>query len=196
MKEQSNHLYELIQNQIKSVIQNLSVQQSSDRLASDISDALENLSILNEQLQTELEKLKANSEWKRFTIAFYGETNAGKSTLIEALRLQLGEKTKLESQQKFKEIQKQFGLSQEAFDEVRRVIMDTETALNSIEMELDEISKKFSDLVMKAELSVRHVEEQTTQEAAALKYQHTELLKQLESDVIKLNDLLVKIIND
>lgn len=35
----------------------------------------------------ELESLKNNEEWEKFTIAFYGETGAGKSTLIECLRL-------------------------------------------------------------------------------------------------------------
>ncbi|WRD01991.1 hypothetical protein E5K74_03480 [Helicobacter pylori] len=35
----------------------------------------------------ELESLKNNEEWENFTIAFYGETGAGKSTLIECLRL-------------------------------------------------------------------------------------------------------------
>ncbi len=35
----------------------------------------------------EFESLKNNEEWENFTIAFYGETGAGKSTLIECLRM-------------------------------------------------------------------------------------------------------------
>ncbi|MDU9776032.1 hypothetical protein [Helicobacter pylori] len=42
----------------------------------------------------ELESLKNNEEWENFTIAFYGETNAGKSTLIECLRLFFKERSK------------------------------------------------------------------------------------------------------
>ena len=32
-----------------------------------------------------LKELEQNSDWNIFTIAFYGETNAGKSTIIETL---------------------------------------------------------------------------------------------------------------
>jgi DNA repair ATPase RecN len=163
MSELSNETYELIQNKIQSVIQRLSEQQREGRLAKDISGAIENLAQLNNQIQAELEKLKASSEWKRFTIAFYGETNAGKSTLIEALRLQLGEKTKQESQRRFKEIQQRFGLTQEAFDEVRRVIMDTERAIEVVRQELAGLSKKYAVPIMQAELAVSQEEENAVQ---------------------------------
>ncbi|GAA9994459.1 hypothetical protein VN1199_05190 [Helicobacter pylori] len=42
----------------------------------------------------ELESLKNNEEWENFTIAFYGETGAGKSTLIECLRMFFKNKVK------------------------------------------------------------------------------------------------------
>ncbi|EKJ3458619.1 hypothetical protein PHB61_000800 [Campylobacter jejuni] len=45
----------------------------------------------------ELESLKNNEEWENFTIAFYGETNAGKSTLIEGLRIFFKEESKKKS---------------------------------------------------------------------------------------------------
>lgn len=51
----------------------------------------------------ELEKLKKNQNWNTFVIAFYGETNAGKSTLIEALRLYFNEETKMQQQREFEE---------------------------------------------------------------------------------------------
>ena len=55
-------------------------------------------------VENDLKGLEENGEWDRFTIAFYGETNAGKSTVIEALRIALKEKTKLEAQEKFKSL--------------------------------------------------------------------------------------------
>ncbi|QHQ18955.1 hypothetical protein GMW71_00195 [Pectobacterium brasiliense] len=192
MSELSNQIYELIQKQIQSIIQKLSEQQSKGRLAEDISCAMENLNLLNNQIQAELEKLKASSEWKRFTIAFYGETNAGKSTLIEALRLKLGEKTKQENQRKFKEIQQQFGLTQEAFDEVRRVIMDTEQAIKEAHQELAALSQKYAAPIMRAELAVSKEEENAMQESAALDMQHTKAISDLESEIFKLNGLLEK----
>ncbi|EJB78086.1 hypothetical protein HPHPA27_0721 [Helicobacter pylori Hp A-27] len=52
----------------------------------------------------ELESLKNNEEWENFTIAFYGETNAGKSTLIECLRLFFKERSKVVQQERFKRL--------------------------------------------------------------------------------------------
>ncbi|WP_232729469.1 AAA family ATPase [Helicobacter pylori] len=52
----------------------------------------------------ELESLKNNEEWENFTIAFYGETGAGKSTLIECLRLFFKERSKMNEQERFKRL--------------------------------------------------------------------------------------------
>ncbi len=52
----------------------------------------------------ELESLKNNEEWENFTIAFYGETNVGKSTLIECLRLFFKEQSKMDQQERFKRL--------------------------------------------------------------------------------------------
>lgn len=50
----------------------------------------------------ELESLKNNEEWENFTIAFYGETGSGKSTLIECLRMFFKEQSKINQQERFK----------------------------------------------------------------------------------------------
>ncbi|MCQ2876652.1 50S ribosome-binding GTPase [Helicobacter pylori] len=52
----------------------------------------------------ELERLKNNEEWENFTIAFYGETGAGKSTLIECLRMFFKEQSKVDQQERFKRL--------------------------------------------------------------------------------------------
>ncbi len=52
----------------------------------------------------ELESLKNNEEWENFTIAFYGETGAGKSTLIECLRIFFKEQSKVVQQERFKRL--------------------------------------------------------------------------------------------
>ncbi|MFP6268637.1 AAA family ATPase [Helicobacter pylori] len=52
----------------------------------------------------EFESLKNNEEWENFTIAFYGETGAGKSTLIECLRLFFKERSKMDQQERFKSL--------------------------------------------------------------------------------------------
>ncbi len=52
----------------------------------------------------ELESLKNNEEWENFTIAFYGETGAGKSTLIECLRMFFKEQSKVVQQERFRQL--------------------------------------------------------------------------------------------
>ncbi|GAA8881846.1 hypothetical protein VN0909_06100 [Helicobacter pylori] len=67
-------------------------------------EALEVFQKLESKSLKELESLKNNEEWENFTIAFYGETGAGKSTLIECLRLFFKEPGKMDQQERFKRI--------------------------------------------------------------------------------------------
>ncbi|CNI73447.1 ATPase involved in DNA repair [Yersinia frederiksenii] len=190
MSELSNEIYDRIQCQINIVIQKLSIQQDNNRLGDDISTAIESLNKLNDKLQAELEKLKENSEWKCFTIAFYGETNAGKSTLIEALRLQLGEKTKRENQKIFKELQQQLGLTQKEFDDVRYTILNAEKEIEIVHQEISELLEKYVVPIMKAELAVREIEGKNAQEYAQLVEGHSIVINELESEIKKLNELI------
>lgn len=49
---------------------------------------------MQKQFTKELEELERNVEWDTFTIAFFGETNAGKSTIIESLRILFDEESR------------------------------------------------------------------------------------------------------
>lgn len=67
-------------------------------------EALEVFQQLELKSLKELESLKNNEEWEDFTIAFYGETGAGKSTLIECLRMFFKEQSKVDQQERFKRL--------------------------------------------------------------------------------------------
>ncbi|WRE69290.1 50S ribosome-binding GTPase [Helicobacter pylori] len=67
-------------------------------------EALKVFQKLERESLKELESLKNNEEWENFTIAFYGETGAGKSTLIECLRLFFKEQSKVVQQERFKRL--------------------------------------------------------------------------------------------
>ncbi|MGN8481048.1 GTPase [Helicobacter pylori] len=67
-------------------------------------EALKVFQQLERKSLKELESLKNNEEWENFTIAFYGETGAGKSTLIECLRLFFKEQSKVVQQERFKRL--------------------------------------------------------------------------------------------
>lgn len=75
----------------------------------------------SKQLYPALEQLAKNQEWDKFNIAFYGETNAGKSTIIETLRIYLKEKSKLDSIEEYKKFKNK---------------------LEALLMEVDELSKQ------------------------------------------------------
>lgn len=45
------------------------------------------LQILQNTFNQKLAYLQEHAEWDKFTLAFFGETNAGKSTIIESLRI-------------------------------------------------------------------------------------------------------------
>lgn len=159
METESNFIYEKIASQIEVVIDNLSRQNAKDKIDKDISFAINNLYKLNGIIQKELNELKKISEWKKFTIAFYGETNAGKSTLIEALRIFLKEKSKVESQKKFKELAEKSGLTEEAFCKVRQIIMSKEKAIEEVQEILNKLDQKYAESIMRAEVEVRHLSE-------------------------------------
>ncbi|GAA7473213.1 hypothetical protein ID1076_07580 [Helicobacter pylori] len=67
-------------------------------------EALEVFQKLESESLKELESLKNNEEWENFTIDFYEETGAGKSTLIECLRLFFKERSKINQQERFKQL--------------------------------------------------------------------------------------------
>ncbi|GHR53142.1 hypothetical protein VN0495_09730 [Helicobacter pylori] len=75
---------------------------ADERLRESNQEALELFKKLESESLKELESLKNNEEWEKFTIAFYGETGAGKSTLIECLRLFFKEPSKMDQQERFK----------------------------------------------------------------------------------------------
>nr|WP_240643244.1 GTPase [Helicobacter pylori] len=94
---------------VKASIENLqnifkNTDNENERLKKFNQEALEVFQKLELKSLKELESLKNNEEWENFTIAFYGETGAGKSTLIECLRMFFKEQSKVVQQERFKRL--------------------------------------------------------------------------------------------
>ncbi len=72
----------------------------------------------------ELESLKNNEEWENFTIAFYGETGAGKSTLIECLRMFFKERSKVVQQERFRRLYSNYQNNYQNDERKRQAILN------------------------------------------------------------------------
>lgn len=69
-----------------------------------INKSREDINNLNNELKNKILDLRNIHEWSKYTISFFGETNAGKSTIIESLRILLKDKDKTKEYEKFEKI--------------------------------------------------------------------------------------------
>ena len=101
-----------------------------------------------EKLNPAIQELKDNQEWDKFTIAFYGETGAGKSTIIESLRIKLEEPTKKQQQLNF--LEAKLVNNEELLEQLRdgAIIGDgrSDYTLETTSYDFSYIDKKFSIL--------------------------------------------------
>ncbi|MCY1697272.1 hypothetical protein OVA10_04130 [Lelliottia sp. SL45] len=98
---------------------------------------------LRQQLNFDIESLQKNTEWDTFTIAFYGETNAGKSTIIETLRILLREPGKLSRQQAFREFQSQHRLTENDINKLQNAISEKEKRCCELVHAIDAINIEY-----------------------------------------------------
>lgn len=87
--------YEDVQSSLENALEKAnSIKLSGEAENVELSEIKKTLDSLNNNFKAEIEKLKNSSEWDKFCIAFFGETNAGKSTIIESLRIIYDEETR------------------------------------------------------------------------------------------------------
>lgn len=93
--EQFNRLYTDVADNISNAlgdIASLDVQHKDGKR--EIGNITEKLSKIQDTFNQELHLLKDQAEWDTFTLAFFGETNAGKSTILESLRILFKEESR------------------------------------------------------------------------------------------------------
>ncbi len=100
-----------------------------ERLRKFNQEALELFKNLESEGLKELESLKNNEEWENFTIAFYGETGAGKSTLIECLRMFFKEQSKVVQQERFKRLYSNYQNNYQNDERKKQAILNELTSL-------------------------------------------------------------------
>lgn len=89
---------------LESKISQISVDQKFQKAQK---EAQKSIAQIKNRTKEAVRELQMNEEWDTFTIAFYGETNAGKSTIIEGLRIFFEEETKQEQWKKFSQVQEE-----------------------------------------------------------------------------------------
>jgi hypothetical protein len=126
-----------------------------------IAQSKELLEKFRNRTNDEIQELKALADWNTFTIAFYGETNAGKSTLIETLRILLGDSDKIATQQEFKRL-----ASDPRLDPKNLEALDL--AVQQLKEQLTEYEGRANLLAQKLHLEVREQQVRVTALNAAI----------------------------
>lgn len=93
--EDFNRLYVHVSDSIGSAtadILSLNVEHKDGKR--EIGNIIHKLREIQARFDSELHQLNAHAEWDTFTLAFFGETNAGKSTIIDSLRILFKEESR------------------------------------------------------------------------------------------------------
>lgn len=109
-------LYRGVNAELDGIIGELTTESDDEQLNGAQREAHSLLQEHRSNLQGQMEALETNAEWDIFTIAFYGETGAGKSTIIETLRVLLKEDSKLKDQEAFRDFQNKYKLTTQRLD--------------------------------------------------------------------------------
>lgn len=130
--ESPENIYQKVLVEVDSILKKLGESPTDEKISETTKNAGNILEELQKNINTEIAALKRHAEWDTFTIAFYGETNAGKSTIIETLRIMLREQSKIKAQHKFKSLMNKHGISDEHLEALRHSILLNEESLTQL----------------------------------------------------------------
>lgn len=166
MKKSPAEVFTTVINEVDYLIKSLGEQTDDKEVLKQQNYAKEKLAGVHNELQESLNHLAKNAEWDVFTIAFYGETNAGKSTLIETLRILLSEPYKKEERKMFDNVYQTIGRSEESIGLVKN---DFNQVYASFEKKVEQLREKIetevshqTELTGKAELEKCKVDDLQT----------------------------------
>lgn len=142
-------IYLRVSSQIEAIVTSLKSLSSNKEIADAKQQALETFIQISDEIKEHIAGLEQNAEWDTFTIAFYGETNAGKSTLIETLRILLNEPSKAASRTKFIALRDKYGITDEQIDTMRTMLAQSDEQLAGLRSKLEAVDRQF---VGKAEI--------------------------------------------
>ncbi|WNX69832.1 GTPase [Acinetobacter baumannii] len=151
-------------------------------------ESKEILNLQRKEIEKKMDELKSNSEWDYFTIAFFGETNAGKSTLIEVLRLLFAEKAKSEIQAKFNDIKREFSLDENEHEKLKKTKNEIDQKSLENNQKLKEIEQTYNQKLedyQKTLNAIKHEHEEQISDQSLLNEQK---LGTFNSQIVFLKD--------
>lgn len=141
---------------------------------------------LQKDIEKSINDLESNAEWKSFQIAFFGETNAGKSTIIETLRILLNEPSKIEQNKRFKEIFDNLDISSEKFYQVKGELEDIKDKLNSITEKKHLIEQKYAAELNKLTRQEINISEKWDCQIHSIQSEYQFIIKEHQAKIYRL----------
>lgn len=135
----------LVDQSLAAVLSKTSVTNGDLDLEMAITSSKTLLQNFRDKTNEDIRELREIAEWDTFTIAFYGETNAGKSTLIETLRILLGDSEKLATQQQFKVLAKDLRVDPRSLAALAKLIQQLELQRTECQDQADILKQKLQD---------------------------------------------------
>ena len=149
------NIYDELDKWIILILNNLKLHSDDEKFETSKFEVLNLIEVFRkDKLNQAIEELKKSQEWDKFTVAFYGETNAGKSTIIEALRIYFQEETKVLQQSQFKNIAKtyqdnKFKLELQAKDTNENILeykLKIKNLINNFKIRKEELERKINQI--------------------------------------------------
>lgn len=137
-------IYQQINSELDKVVRSINELPSDEAVNEAKSNALNALNQYRQELEKQLQELQKNSEWECFTIAFYGETGAGKSTLIETLRILLNEPSKVKQRTQFELTRQQMGANAQRMAALDADIEATRDLMGQFAQQLQATRERFA----------------------------------------------------
>lgn len=137
-------IYGYLTDRMRKTIDELDIQSEDQDLENARIKAVDFLNQQYQELQKESEQLQSNADWNTLTLAFYGETNAGKSTIIETLRIALNENTKNEDRQNFLALAQEHGIDESYMDSLSLEAQETDAKVHASQEKITKQQQKIA----------------------------------------------------
>lgn len=145
--------YQGVRTALSSALNDLDgVTVTDERGNQHLADVRKTLTTMDANFNAEIEYLEKHADWQTFTVAFFGETNAGKSTIIESLRIIMDEQTRTsrlrDNASQVKEREAQFAREAEG------LIRDLHAGYENYEVRLADLATQIRDLATSSQRAI------------------------------------------